>query len=288
MKLSRNHFARLLAILMITGTGPTALRADASEEAPPRIWILPLSHAGEAPEEEGTGVAMAEILTVLISHSTGAEVLDRDHLDRVLAEHSLSQKGLLSPEVRLKVGRLLGATVLVSGSFMDQGDKLMVIAHATDISSSRLLTSHRELGDATDLTGLLNRLQRRLVRDLRTSRPEVWSGRADSSPIESLFFLEGLNHYHAGRYHHALGEFLKASREQQIHAISRLWMAKAYLAQGDYGHAYLELRKLQLEGPSGLDSKPVTRELDLCTAHMRDDTKALCEELLSGQVKKRN
>ncbi len=82
----------LLLILMITGTGPTALHADASEEAASRIWILPLTHAGEAPEEDGTGVAIAEILTVLISHSTGAEVLDRDHIDRVLAEHSLSQK----------------------------------------------------------------------------------------------------------------------------------------------------------------------------------------------------
>ncbi len=130
MKLSRNPFARLLAILIIAGTGATALHADAGEVAPPRIWILPLTHAGETPGKEGTGVAIAEILTVLISHSTGAEVVDRDHLHRVLAEHSLSGKGLLSPEVRLKVGRLLGATVLVSGSFMDQGDGLMV-AHLT-------------------------------------------------------------------------------------------------------------------------------------------------------------
>lgn len=206
MKLSRSPFVKQLMILAVLWAGSSAFRADSGkEEAPPRIWILPLTPAEEAPrkagerdgERDGKGVAMAEILTVLISHSTGAEVVDREHLDRILAEHSLGRKGLLSPEVQLKVGRLLGATVLVSGSFFDQGDDLVVIAHATDISSSRLLASHREVGDGADLTGLLNRLQQRLVRDLRAWRPEVWSGRADSNPIESLFFLEGLGHYHA-------------------------------------------------------------------------------------------
>lgn len=277
-----------LFCFMIAWSAASALGADPDQGAPPRIWILPSTHAGEAPEEEGRGVAIADILTVLISRSTGAEVVDREHLDRILAEHSLSRKGLLSAEVRLKVGRLLGATVLVSGSFVDHEDGLLVIAHATDIASSRLISSHREVGDATDLTGLLNRLQRRLVDDLRAWRPEVWSGRADSSPVESLFFLEGLNHYHAGRYHHALGEFLKASGEPRIHAISRLWMAKTYLAQGDDGHAFLELRKLQLQPLPDLEARAVARELDLCTARLRDATKELCEEVLAAREKRRD
>jgi hypothetical protein len=271
---------------MIAWSGPSALGAEPDQGAPPRIWILPSTHAGEALEEEARGVAIADILTVLISRSTGAEVVEREHLDRILAEHALSRKGLLSAEMRLKVGRLLGATILVSGSFMEREDGLMVIAHATDIASSRLISSHREIGDAADLTGLLNRLQRRLVDDLRAGRPEVWSGRADSSPVESLFFLEGLNHYHAGRYHHALGEFLKASGERRIHGISRLWMAKSYLAQGDGGHAYLELRKLQLQPLSDLEARAIARELELCNARLQDATRELCEELLVAQKKR--
>ena len=258
------------------------------EEAPPRLWILPFTHAGEDPKEVATGVAIGELLTVLISHSTTAEVVDCEHLDRVLQEQKLSQDGLLSAEVRIRVGKLLGATVLVSGSFVEQKDEFMVTAHATDILSSRVLTSHRESGDGEDLAGLLNRLQQALVKDLRASLPTAWSGRTDSSPTESLFFLGGLDHYHAGRYHHALAEFFKASREKQLEGVSRLWMAKTYMAQEDYSHAFLELRKLQLQGTPSLKphvGKTLAGHLDRCADEMSEDQRQLCEEVSRAVAK---
>ena len=121
MKHSRSPCARIFIFLGAWGSLTGLHAGDESQEVQPRIWILPFSHAGEDPEKAvTTGVAISEVLTVLVSQATGADVVDRDHLDQVLAEHSLSRKGLLSPDVQLKIGRLLGATVLVSGSFMER------------------------------------------------------------------------------------------------------------------------------------------------------------------------
>ena len=120
------------------------------------------------------------------------------------------------------------------------------------------------------------------------ARSRVWSGRTDSSPIESLFFLEGLNYYHAGRYNQALAEFLKASQDDQLVSVCRFWIAKIYLTQAEYGHAYIELRKLQLQSSKAPAASVVARHVLRCTARLTPAEKQFCDELVGRFKEKRD
>ena len=58
--------------------------------------------------------------------------------------------------------------------------------------------------------------------------------------------MRGLSFYYSAQYNQAIGEFIQAAEEENLMALAGLWSANCYLAQHDYGHAYIELKQLRL------------------------------------------
>ncbi len=61
------------------------------------------------------GEDLAEDLTAKIFRSGRFEVLDRQHLNKLLSEHNLSFSGLVNPETSAELGQLLGTSALIFG-----------------------------------------------------------------------------------------------------------------------------------------------------------------------------
>ncbi len=254
---------------------------------PVRFWILPFDNiTGDAADARYARI-IPELLTVLVSQSTRAAIVDREHLEKVLAEQKLSEEGLVSPLHRIRTGKLLKATILLSGSFVKRGQELMVTVHATDIETARLVASETARGPAEDIAGLLNELQRRLLAELRQELSPVRAEQVDQTPIANFYFMRALNHYYAARYNHAIADFTRAGGEERLAAVARLWTANSYLAQEEYGHAYLELRKLARKRSRNPQTKEVERKLSLCEGHLTAEELTLYGQLLDLEACKR-
>jgi TolB-like protein len=118
--------------LLLAALAPA--RAEAAGEAE-RVWILPFEQLQEDRPFEYLREALPALLAVAISHTGDDTVVERERLDELLDELSLTLEGLTSRDDRRRIGKLLGATVMISGSYTRQDDRLLLNVQATDLET---------------------------------------------------------------------------------------------------------------------------------------------------------
>ena len=252
------------AVLLTAMAWPPAGAGD----RPARAFILPWDNLHADASLEHLGELLPALLAVALSRSDQHAVVDRQHLNQVLAELSLTLEGLTGQNARREVGRLLGATVMISGSFVRRGPDLLITIRASDVETG-IVTATAEAGGPTGQHGrLVSDLYRRLARDLGRRLPDLRADQIDEAPVSNLHFMRGLGHYYSARYSQALVEFMQAAEEKRLTDISRLWLANSYLAQEQYDHAYLELSRLHRGGSRNFRKADVAAKMRTCERHL--------------------
>jgi TolB-like protein len=245
---------------------------------PPRIWILPFDNPHGDASVGHLEEAIPALLAVAISQSDQHAVVDRQHLNRVLAELSMTLEGLTAQNVRREVGRLLGATVMISGSFVKRGQDLLIAMRASDLETGIVTAAAETRGPAAEVSQLVADLYRRLGRDLGRELPDLRADQIDEAPVSNLHFMRGLGHYYSARYNQALAEFIQAAREKGLTDIAGLWQANSYLAQEHYAHAYLELSRLRRGAPANFRKAEIETKMVACERRLSaEDVKMIRE-----------
>ncbi len=218
------------------------------ELAQPTILILPFQ-GGEGTELAPLGEALAEVLTIDLARQEGVSVVDRSHLDQVLQEQGLTLTGLTDPAAQVKVGSLLGAKLLLAGSFGLVEGKLAVTANLFDVSTTQLVKSERAEGEVSEWLEVEKELALALVKDLDVELDEVQVRAIDEKPEVNLHFIRGLGYYYANRFDEAIMEFLNTLYGDEKYVDARYWMARSYLATDEPDHARIELERIVTEYP---------------------------------------
>jgi len=149
----------------------------------------------------------------------------------------------------VKVGRLLGARLLLAGSFGLVEGKLNVTAHLFDVSTTQLVKSEQVEGEVSDWLEVEKELALALVKDLDVEMNEVQVRAIDEKPEVNLHFIRGLGYYYANRYDEAIMEFLNTLYGDEKYVDARYWMARSYLATGEPDHARIEFQRIVKEYP---------------------------------------
>ena len=262
----------------------TALHLAWAGDRPSRIWILPFDNPEADASVAHLEEAIPALLAVAMSQSDRHAVVDRQLLNQVLAEQSLTLEGLIAPKTRHEVGKLLGATVMISGSFVKHGQDLLITMRASDLESGMVTATAEARGPAGHVGRLVSELYRRVVRDLGRRLPDLRADQIDDVPLSSLHFMRGLGYYYSARYNQALAEFLQATREKPLADISRLWLANSYLAQAEYAHAYLELTRLRLGGSRNFRQAEIEAKMRACEKHLSAEDVQRIRELAALQA----
>ena len=252
-----------------------------ADARPARVWILPFDNPGAAASVEHLEEALPALLAVALSRSDRHAVVDRQHLVQVLAEQSLTLEGLTAAEARSAVGRLLGATVIITGSVVPQGPDLLVSMRTIDVETGFVTAWADARGAAGQPGRLVSELYRRLAAEPARALPSLSADQIDEAPVPSLHFMRGLGYHGSARYHQALAEFLQAASEPTLADLSRLWLANAYLAQKQYAHAYLELSRLGPDAPSPSRRAEVEAKRRECERHLSPETVTMIRDLAS-------
>jgi hypothetical protein len=234
----------------------------------PRIWILPFENPGADASGAYLEEAIPALLAVAISQSDKHAVVDRRHLNQVLAEQSLTLEGLTALHARHAIGRLLGATVMISGSFVRQGPDLLITMRASELETAVVTATAEARGPAGQIGRLVSELYGRLARDLGRGLPDLRADQIDEAPLSNLHFLRGLGYYYSARYNQALAEFLQAAQEERLADISRVWLANVYVAQEAYDHAYLELSRLRLGASRNFRKGEIEAKMRACEKYL--------------------
>jgi TolA-binding protein len=264
-------------IVLLMSTMPTSYLAW--ERDAERIWILPFTQAQPDPALEYLQDALPALLAVAVSGSDAPHSLvERQDLMTVLREQSLTLDALTSLETRQRVGKLLGATIMITGSFVPRGSQLHLTVRASDLQTGIVVSAVDGTGTASQPGEILSNLYRRLAAGLGRRLPDLTGSQIDETPLSNLHFMKGLGHYHSARYSQALAEFMQAAEDSRLTAISRFWLANAYLAERQYAHACLELTWLMQSAPITVPARDVAAKLRECEREMsREDLRMLRE-----------
>ncbi len=107
-----------------------AAPAFAQADTRPTVAVLPFtnsaigtSNAELAPLSQG----IADLLLVELSHNTGIRVVERANLMNLLNEQNLARDGRVDEATAARLGKLLGAKHMVTGTFITNGRGTMVL-----------------------------------------------------------------------------------------------------------------------------------------------------------------
>ena len=157
----------------------------AAQKQPLTVAIL--DFAAKDPGSPDLGRELADAIGALITDDPGFVLVDRSIQERALQELSLNLSGLVDPEQAVKVGKLVGARIIVTGRVFTLGQQTFIVAKLIGTETS-LVESVTAKGAAdADLGELTVALSKDLSKRLRDNGPKlIASAEPAADPLTAL------------------------------------------------------------------------------------------------------
>ena len=114
----------------------TSSASQPATSRPAALTVAVLDFAADTPGQPELGTQIAEALTVMLSGEPGFSLVDRTVMTRSLQEHELSLSGVVQTDQAVKIGRIVGARLLVVGKAFPMGKQLFVTAKLVGTETS--------------------------------------------------------------------------------------------------------------------------------------------------------
>lgn len=131
------------------------------------VAIFPFQERGRDVSELGNQVT--DLLFANLVAEPEMYLVDREDMKKILDEQELNLSGLVNPATAARVGHLTGAKILVTGSVLQSGESLYVIAKVIGTETSRVLGASVKGGAKDELDGLVEQLAEK-VHEVVTKR----------------------------------------------------------------------------------------------------------------------
>ncbi|NQT85745.1 curli assembly protein CsgG [bacterium] len=180
MKDAHRHIGIVVAaLLLIAATGalggqsvPAAAPKPgpaAEPEPPPQIHplaIFPFQERGTG--VRGYGQKIADILFAELVSDPDLYLVEREEIQKLLEEQELTLTGMVAPGQAVQVGQLTGAKILVTGSVIEVGKSIYLVAKIIGTETSRVLGASVKNGAAGSPARLAEQLARKVAVIVKT------------------------------------------------------------------------------------------------------------------------
>lgn len=228
---------------------PHTSRAAADETPRNRattVAVIPLTNASDDQRLTPIAEAIADMLIVQLSRVDSLLLVERTEIERVIREQSLTAS---SQADRQRLGKVVGAQFVLSGSVLEIDGELLITEHLVDVASTRVVKSHKVSTRPDRLDQAVTRLAGDLTHGLNVELPELTDDQIDKSPEANLLFMRGLGLHFARMHDQAIVCFLKTLARDPQHARARFWCGIAYAEAGETEHARIELTRFVKQFP---------------------------------------
>lgn len=131
--------AKKMALLLVTGLALTTQVVCVMASEMPAVYpaaILAFHERGTG--ATGLGSMASDILFAELVANPDLLLVDREDLARILAEQEINLSGMVSQADAIKVGNLIGAKLLITGSVIDADRSLYLVARIIGTETSRV------------------------------------------------------------------------------------------------------------------------------------------------------
>jgi TolB-like protein len=143
MKTGRRTIGRgLLAAWMAFGFAGAARSGETeggNKDTPACHPAAILAFAERGAGAKGQGEKTSDLLFAALAENPALFLVDRQELDKVLDEQALNLSGAVSPGNAVQIGQLTGARILITGSVIEAGPSLYLVARIIGTETTRVL-----------------------------------------------------------------------------------------------------------------------------------------------------
>lgn len=216
-----------------------SVQAQAAEQTGLRVVILPFKNISRNPDDEWLSDSFAESLTMGLLHVDALHLVERSQIQKLMQEQQFSQSGYVDESSAPQLGKLLGAKVVVLGSYQKVGEQLQANVRFVDVETGQIDSKKAAQveGEFKQIFALQKRLATALISSLDVqAKPEEIkqvekSLSATASPEAYRHYMEGIELLRRnGTLHQdqAFKAFQKALIEDPNYALAYAGLAEAH------------------------------------------------------------
>lgn len=212
--------------------GALLLWAAPASAAKTTAAVMPLGKGAGPASFDGLGRALADMMVTDLSTSKTLQLVERTKLKLVLDELKLAKSGFLDKSTAQKLGRGLGAELVITGSFSVIGEKFVIDIRIISVKTGAILKAARSDGVLDDFIAIEKDVVEKLMAGLAIKlTPGARRKLLMAAPTESVKALA------------SYGRGLDAS-EEGLHKQAKAAFEEALKQDPDFAKASLALRDL--------------------------------------------
>jgi TolB-like protein len=173
-RLQRGRVSWLVSLALLSSLAAPLMWAQ--EAAPQTIAILYFENNSVVDKDKLDPLkkGLADMLITEMSKIKGLKVVERQRIQSVVEELNLGESDLVDKGTSQKMGKLLGAKVLLFGGFSNLfGDKLRIDARIVATETGLTLKAEEETGDLDQFLTMLKSLVKKISDDLEVKLSSV-------------------------------------------------------------------------------------------------------------------
>jgi TolB-like protein len=156
--------------LTLVALGAGALGAQGrGQDARPGVAVMPFDNSGSyGQDKENFDALQKGIAGMLISElaaNPAVRVVERDEIQKLLEEQNLGATGRVDPQTAAKVGKLVGARYVISGTFIDFYGDFRLDARLVNVETSEIVKVESDRTQREHLFDLIRTVAARLMKD---------------------------------------------------------------------------------------------------------------------------
>jgi TolB-like protein len=128
----------------ITGTSKSPSLTIAEKDKF-KIAVMEFKSLNAGTKNTTLGSMIAEMFTTEVVNSNSFKIVEREQLNKILGELRIGQSGVLDTTDAQKLGKILGAGAIITGSVMKMGDSLRIDSRIIEVETGIIVSAERRI-----------------------------------------------------------------------------------------------------------------------------------------------
>jgi TolB-like protein len=176
-------------------TATKDLNARTKNKNAKRIAIIYFDNSSGEASMEKLKKGLADMLITDLSNVNMLDIVERDKLEAILKEQKLNNSKEFDPKTASKIGKLLGAEVILTGGYFEMMGSMRIDARFIDVETGKILKSDGVDGQTSSFFKIQKQLSWKIIKSLDTKITDEEKKELESKENSETLSMDDLNEY---------------------------------------------------------------------------------------------
>jgi TolB-like protein len=160
-----------------------------------RLAIIYFDNTGGEANMDKLKKGLADMLITDLSNVGMLYIVERDKLESILKEQKLSNSKEFDPNTAAKVGKLVGAQMILTGGYFELGGSMRIDARFIDVETGKILKSDGVDGATSSFFKIQKQLSWKIINNLDIKLSDIEKKEMELNEKSKALSFDDLNEY---------------------------------------------------------------------------------------------